>query len=796
LFMETLKRMRSASLSECDNNGPSSPVASPVGASRAAVSDAAVAAADAAAAALKEEEEEAAAANQKAKANKKKKKKNKAKKKRRKGSRTIPADSLENEDRIRRSDEVEAEEGAKKDLVDEDDGEEGMDTTMATADETLEETLEDEDGETPEADDAHAEADNNHEGDEAKPEAHGEQAEANGNYEGEEKKCDAEAMAIGSSSDALRIRGSKEEGNKDKDSNAEMVDAAVGQGISDEKKDDDSDEAMEDANAEAEAYADADAEANLSAAAKKRRKKKRKKKKKNAAAASSGPTSGATAADAATAQAIDNNNTTMEAAAVKGPPEPMPPCRSSSSVTFGSVSVREYRRAIGSSVVPADGGWPLGLSDDLVREYDVSGDVDGFEERRNVELRRRYEEVMARRLRREWRRRNSGNDRHGHHGKNHGSKGRKGKNKGGHGSGHGSSDKGKHHHSADEPKPPPELLDAIKALPDDETLETRQFDYRRRKDPTKGKKGHHHDKDDLPTLDDVDDGKNPLFGASSIEDERMHKIVHDRDAIHEGGDEDASGHGQDGKKQHEQQPSNPPCPRRSSRNRSRSSSFGNAAAARSRSNSEGGYDHVEITHVRNELEKIRSSRSGEGSIGCTCRKIHVFLPGKSEGKGHKRGSHRRMPERRVREELRRRGLLSGANASNAKRKRDELEQVLHDAVESEPCCWGDDCPCRRNGIGCQADACSCWHPGHEGGGGGHHHVTNAELNKALEDVGGVRKRCGNKNGMYVVDFAKIEEGRKRYLTKEGMMRGREVKTENGAVLCEEATMTAVDAVDN
>ena len=52
----------------------------------------------------------------------------------------------------------------------------------------------------------------------------------------------------------------------------------------------------------------------------------------------------------------------------------------------------------------------------------------------------------------------------------------------------------------------------------------------------------------------------------------------------------------------------------------------------------------------------------------------------------------------------------------------------------------------RNGIGCQADTCSCWHLSH---------VTNSHK-KGSADVGkGVsmeeaKVNCGNKNGMYLV----------------------------------------------
>ena len=37
------------------------------------------------------------------------------------------------------------------------------------------------------------------------------------------------------------------------------------------------------------------------------------------------------------------------------------------------------------------------------------------------------------------------------------------------------------------------------------------------------------------------------------------------------------------------------------------------------------YDQVYVHHVRNELEQIRNQRSN-GSIGCDCRKLTVYIP--------------------------------------------------------------------------------------------------------------------------------------------------------------------------
>lgn len=87
-------------------------------------------------------------------------------------------------------------------------------------------------------------------------------------------------------------------------------------------------------------------------------------------------------------------------------------------------------------------------------------------------------------------------------------------------------------------------------------------------------------------------------------------------------------------------------------------------------------------------------------------------------------------------------------------KREELEQLLYDTVEEQGCCAGNDCPCARSGIGCQSDTCSCWHMSHTT----HkkdHGASGAE-NVSPEDA---EVRCGNRNGIYVVDFEKIAKHR-------------------------------------
>ena len=171
-------------------------------------------------------------------------------------------------------------------------------------------------------------------------------------------------------------------------------------------------------------------------------------------------------------------------------------------------------------------------------------------------------------------------------------------------------------------------------------------------------------------------------------------------------------------------------------------------------------DTATTQHIQHELETLRIQRSDPANLGCSCRKLHVFLPNSIDKSHHKKkGSHRRMPERKVCEELRRRGLL---NKSNENMSREKMEVLLHDTIEKEPCCWGNDCPCVKNGIGCQADTCSCWHASHDVA---HGSTTNLHSASETHDQGMevMKSRCGNVNGMYIVNFEEIAEYRKRYV---------------------------------
>ena len=171
------------------------------------------------------------------------------------------------------------------------------------------------------------------------------------------------------------------------------------------------------------------------------------------------------------------------------------------------------------------------------------------------------------------------------------------------------------------------------------------------------------------------------------------------------------------------------------------------------------FDADTVRHVRNELEHIRSSRSGEGSTGCTCRKLTVYIPPPNSGK---KAQHKRLSERRVKEELRKRGLLT-ATVQQRYKSRAELEQYLHDVVEKEPCCWNaDDCPCLQGGLGCQADCCDCWKDSHQT----KDSTTTAvdKYQQPLASTNAIVQRCGNRHGMYVVDLDAIQDYRRNVLT--------------------------------
>jgi len=252
----------------------------------------------------------------------------------------------------------------------------------------------------------------------------------------------------------------------------------------------------------------------------------------------------------------------------------------------------------------------------------------------------------------------------------------------------------------------PELIAAADS--NDTTLETRMYDYKSGK-------------------------KNPLF-YSLPEQERM-KILLSHSSIDTNAEDSTLGMSA---------LSTSPTSERKSRMRSRS---------RSGSFSEqfnDVYTQSEVHSVRNELERLRNSRSSNEGKGCNCRKLQVYLP--PPGGGGKKAQRRRMSDKKVKEELKKRHLL---NMPEESRSREELELLLHKVVEDEPCCL-QDCPCVQHGIECQENACSCWCSSHQ---------TQSQKLSCRNDFSpeSIRARCGNKYGMDTVDLAQIDAHRAQFL---------------------------------
>jgi hypothetical protein len=349
--------------------------------------------------------------------------------------------------------------------------------------------------------------------------------------------------------------------------------------------------------------------------------------------------------------------------------------KSSRRVNFGSVSVLEFGRCLGTDVVPSDGGWPLGMTMSTIQDSSTSSDVDRItEESISIDD---YETEKQVRL----------------HGRLKGLE------------------------LAD--------LDGVESDPA-EWLETRQRDYKYK-------------------------SKNKLFRMMT-ETERMVLLLADSSEVPEG-DVGSLAPLQEMMYTRDRSGSID----KKTQTRSRSGSFDKKAPQVTRSRSASfaeqyndTYTQVEVHHVRNELESLRNSRSKEGNTGCTCRKLDVYLL--PPGGGGKKAHSRRMNERKVKEELRKRHLLP-----QEVKTREELEILLHDTVEKEPCCL-DDCACVRDGIECQADTCKCWYTTHQ-----------SEKGKKHDDIPSIEKinsRCGNRFGIYTVDNVKIDDFRSSYICVE------------------------------
>ena len=140
--------------------------------------------------------------------------------------------------------------------------------------------------------------------------------------------------------------------------------------------------------------------------------------------------------------------------------------------------------------------------------------------------------------------------------------------------------------------------------------------------------------------------KNPLF-RSLVEEERQALLLQ----------KDSKLGGTDGGTSHESLlSSSPPSPKRRLRSNSMHDQRGHGGRTRSNSVAQDEsfsetYDQVTVHHVRNELEKLRNDRS---SLGCSCRKLSVYLPPK-DGGGGKKAQHRRLKPAKLTAELKKRG---------------------------------------------------------------------------------------------------------------------------------------------
>ncbi|EED89266.1 predicted protein [Thalassiosira pseudonana CCMP1335] len=471
------------------------------------------------------------------------------------------------------------------------------------------------------------------------------------------------------------------------------------------------------------------------------------------------------------------------------------PCKQKSkskkSISFGSINVREYARTLGTHVVPADGGWPLGLSGHFFehgehtniypREMTTTGSdamqamtinnepppslpkhqhhgwtIADFESRKQLELRQRYTQLIheqrKRKFEKEWEKKHlnkfhSGKSGHGYstrRNKRSGSSSGGGGGGGRSASGRSSSGMLKNEMTAEEKEELERIMAQPVVLPEG-IMETRPYDYKKKL--SKGVKSPKNAKVN-PDMTEEEElytrhgGRNPLFMALK-EDERRKVLIRDDQWYKQ-------------------------CHVIDEKDDDRCRPF-KSTINTTNDDGETPLDLTDTTttqHIQHDLESLRIQRSDPTNLGCSCRKLHVFLPGGSDKSHHKKkGSHRRLPERKVREELRRRALLHEGNNNIT---REKAEKLLHDAIEKEGCCWGNDCPCFRSGIECQADTCNCWHPSHDVAASNTKSTNKSEntesRNVVDQDVADAIQRCGNVNGMYVVNFHKIKRHREQYVT--------------------------------
>jgi hypothetical protein len=519
---------------------------------------------------------------------------------------------------------------------------------------------------------------------------------------------------------------------------------------------------------------------------------------------------------------ISLNNATNHDTTTKLLLQPTKARSTKKSVSFSTVSVREYARMIGTHVVPADGGWPLGLSNVVVTEYNktnstdnnntidemssppaiarirtdddieklmswidnddersqqghhrirarsesvtslpssvaatslstgssapsspssavttqqsrrISWTVDDFESRRQTELRQRYAQLIRDRRRRkfevEWEKKHMNVFQ-----KQHSQQYTTRKSINGGGGSRTRSSSFKMEMTTNDKEELDALVNRNIAFPTE--LESRPFDYKRRvliKSKGKGScivagNDHLQGENVKHAVTEEDElyheygGRNPLF-RTMREDERR-KTLHRDDHL------------------------------MSTFQYCQVIDDGAAATEDEKFALLDPTNTVITQRVQHDLETLRSRRSDPANLGCACRKLQIFFPKGSSSSNKRKSSHRRLSERKVQEELRKRGLLHGVDMSSSTFTREGLEIMLHDAIEKEPCCWGTNCPCWRDGIGCQSETCSCWHGSD----------SSSSTTKAV-DESVLKSRCGNPNGIYFVNFYAIKQYRDQYLS--------------------------------
>mmetsp|Transcript_33610 Transcript_33610/g.77543 ORF Transcript_33610/g.77543 Transcript_33610/m.77543 type:complete len:467 (-) Transcript_33610:101-1501(-) len=141
--------------------------------------------------------------------------------------------------------------------------------------------------------------------------------------------------------------------------------------------------------------------------------------------------------------------------------------------------------------------------------------------------------------------------------------------------------------------------------------------------------------------------------------------------------------------------------------------------------------------IQRDLVRLREQRA---AVGCSCHKAK-----------HLSKQLNRYSEKRLREELKKRGLLhEGKNGGRTEKTK--MVERLRNAVELEPCC-GRDCPCVQSGVDCHSEACSCWRAISRQCGSRAKRYTRQEC----------QKTCGN--NLYFYDHDEVSNYRKNLIAQ-------------------------------